>query len=224
MENLDIKLTERQKDLIYFLSEYFKQNKWINPYILSKKLDINLITSYEHLRNLKEKGILKIEFVKKGKGRPKYYYTLTTQGKLFLYGSKKLEDYKKFLEEFEKAKNEGKLNDFVKEKLKTLASKTIRPLIYVILGFLVISTLFSNTKEFETLKEFLILSSTSKILFLSFTSYLFFLLTKFLDDFKMVESDWEDIKLNFINLKDEEREEIVNLLIGYLNGGDKNEY
>ncbi|MCX8095162.1 MAG: helix-turn-helix transcriptional regulator [Caldisericia bacterium] len=224
MNNLDIKLTERQKDLIYFLTEYFKKNKWINPYIISKKLDINLITAYEHLRNLKEKGILRIEFIKKGKGRPKYYYTLTTQGKIFLYGSKKLDEYKKFLEEFEKAKIDGKLNDFIKEKLKILASKTIKPLIYIVLGFLIISTLFSNTKEFETLKEFLLLSSTSKILFLSFASYLFFLLTKFFDDFKGFEADWEDIKLNFINLKDEEREEIVNLLIGYLSGGDKNEY
>ncbi len=224
MENFDIKLTERQKDLINFLSEYFKTNKWINPYILSKKLDINLITAYEHLRNLKEKGVLKIEFAKEGKGRPKYYYTLTTQGRIFLYGTKKIDEYKKFIEEFENAKYDGKLNDFIKEKLKILASKTIKPLIYVVLGFLIISTLFSNTKEFEILKEFLILSSTSKILFLSFTSYLFFLLSKFYDDFKMFESDWEDIKLNFINLKDEEREEIVNLLIGYLNGGDKNEY
>lgn len=224
MENFNIKLTERQKDLINFLGEYFKNNKWINPYILSKKLDINLITAYEHLRNLKEKGVLKIEFIKEGKGRPKYYYTLTTQGKIFLYGYKKIDEYRKFIEEFENAKYEGKLNDFIKEKIKILASKTIKPLIYVVLGFLIISTLFSNTKEFETLKEFLILSSTSKILFLSFISYLFFLLSKFFDDFKMVESDWEDLKLNFINLKDEEREEIVNLLIGYLSGGDKNGY
>ncbi|MBC7195313.1 MAG: hypothetical protein H5U37_06630, partial [Caldisericia bacterium] len=82
----------------------------------------------------------------------------------------------------------------------------------------------SNTKEFETLKEFLILSSTSKILFLSFASYLFFLLVKFFEDFKPVETRWEDIKVNFINLKDEEREEIVKFLIGYLNGGEKNEY
>jgi len=224
MENLDIKLTERQKDLILFLSNYFKKNKWINPYILSKELDINLITSYEHLRNLKEKRILKIEFVKKGKGRPKYFYSLTPQGKMILFGSKKLEEYNKFINEFENAKREGKLNQFIKEKLILITSKTIKPLLYLILGFLLISTLFSNTKEFETLKEFLILSSTSKILFLSFASYLFFLLTKFFDDFKLVESEWEDIKINFINLKDEERQEIINFLIGYLNGGEKNGY
>lgn len=224
MENFDIKLTERQKDLINFLSEYFKDNKIITPYILAKKLNINLITAYEHLRNLKEKGILKIEFEKVGKGRPKYFYTLTVQGKIFLYGSKKLDEYKKFLEEYEKAKIEGKLNDFIKEKLIILTSKTIKPLLYIILGFLIISTLFSNTKEFETLKEFLLLSSTSKFVFLGFVTYLFFLLTKFFDEFKGFEFYWEDIKYNFINLKDEEREELVNLLIGYLNGGDKNGY
>ncbi|MDI6861373.1 MAG: helix-turn-helix transcriptional regulator [Caldisericia bacterium] len=224
MENFDIKLTERQKDLINFLSEYFKENKRITPCILAKKLDINFITAYEHLRNLKEKGILKIEFEKVGKGRPKYFYTLTLQGRVFLYGSRKIDEYKKFLNEFEKAKSEGKVNEFIKEKLKILTSKTIKPLLYVVLGFLLISTLFSNTKEFETLKEFLILSSTSKIVFLGFITYLFFLLTKFFDDFKGFESYWEDIKFNFINLKDEEREEIVNLLISYLNGGDKNGY
>ncbi len=224
MKNLDIKLTERQKDIILFLAKHFKKNKWINPCILSKGLNINLITSYEHLRNLKEKGILKIEFVKKGKGRPKYFYTLTTQGRLIIYGSQKLDEYKKFINEFEIAKNEGKLNQFIKEKLVLITSKTIKPILYIILGFIIISTLFSNTKEFETLKEFLILSSSSKILFLSFASYLFFLLIKFFDDFKPVETKWEDIKVNIINLKDEEREEIVKFLIGYLNGGEKNEY
>jgi len=82
MKNLDIKLSERQKDLVSFLKDYFKDNKFITPNILSNELGINLVTAYEHLRNLKEKGILGIKFSKEeGKGRPKYLYYLTNGGK-----------------------------------------------------------------------------------------------------------------------------------------------
>ncbi|NLI56802.1 hypothetical protein GX420_07470 [bacterium] len=224
MKNLDIKLSERQKDLMSFLKDYFKDNKYITPNILSDELGINLITAYEHLRNLKEKGILGIKFSKEeGKGRPKYLYYLTNGGKKFLSKNENISEIEKFINEFNKAKEEGKLDLFISEKLTILTKKTIKPLLFTVLGFLILVTFFSNIKELETLKEFLFLSSTSGVLFMSFTSYLFYLLSKYVNTFKPYDNKWEDIKYSLISLNKKEREEIVKMLIGYVNGGELNE-
>ncbi|HOC52245.1 MAG TPA: hypothetical protein PLW61_07155 [Caldisericia bacterium] len=224
MKNLDIKLSERQKDLMSFLKDYFKDDKYITPNILSDELGINLITAYEHLRNLKEKGILGIKFSKEeGKGRPKYLYYLTNGGKKFLSKNENISEIEKFINEFNKAKEEGKLDLFISEKLTILTKKTIKPLLFTVLGFLILVTFFSNIKELETLKEFLFLSSTSGVLFMSFTSYLFYLLSKYVNTFKPYDNKWDDIKYNLISLNKKEREEIVKILIGYVNGGELNE-
>jgi len=225
MKNLDIKLSERQKDLINFLRDYFKDNKYITPCILSKALEINLITAYEHLRNLKERGILSIKFEKdEGKGRPKYLYSLTKEGKKLLTTNENISEVKKFINEFNKAKENGTLDKFISEKLTILSKKTLKPLLLIVLGFLILVTFFSNIKELETLKEFLILSSSSGILFLGFTSYLFYLLSKYVDTFKPYNNKWEDIKFNLISLNKNERDEIVKMLICYINGGELNGY
>ncbi|HOK18437.1 MAG TPA: hypothetical protein P5272_03055 [Caldisericia bacterium] len=224
MKNLDIKLSERQKDLVSFLKDYFKDNKFITPNILSNELGINLVTAYEHLRNLKEKGILGIKFSKEeGKGRPKYLYYLTNGGKKFLSKNENISEIEKFINEFNKAKEEGQLDLFISEKLTIITKKTIKPLLFTVLGFLILVTFFSNIKELETLKEFLFLSSSSGVLFISFTSYLFYLLSKYVNIFKPYNNQWEDIKYNLISLNKKEREEIVRMLIGYINGGELNE-
>ncbi|MGB9842948.1 MAG: hypothetical protein ACPLN1_01165 [Caldisericia bacterium] len=224
MKNLDVKLSERQKYLINFLKDYFKDNKYITPCILSKELGINLITAYEHLRNLKERGILNIKFEKEeGKGRPKYLYSLSKEGKKLFTKKENISEIKKFINEFNEAKENGKLDIFISEKLTILSKKTLKPLLFIVLGFLILVTFFSNIKEFETLKEFLILSSSSGILFLGFTSYLFYLLAKYVDAFKPYHNKWEDIKYNLISLDKNERDEIVKMLICCVNGGVKNE-
>lgn len=223
MKNLDIKLSERQKDLMSFLKDYFKNHKFITPCILSKELEINLITAYEHLRNLKERGVLNIKFSKEeGKGRPKYLYFLTKEGKKLLTDNENISEIEKFINEFNKAKEEGKLDLFISEKLTILTKKTLKPLLFIVLGFLILVTFFSNIKELETLKEFLILSSSSGILFLGFTSYLFYLLSKYVDTFRPYNNKWEDIKYNLISLNKDERDEIVKMLICYINGGEQN--
>lgn len=225
MENLNVKLSERQKKLLEFLKEYFKKHKYITPCVVSKELNINLITAYEHLRNLKEKGILNIKFSKEDKkGRPRYFYFLTDEGKRIFNDNENISEIKKFIIEFNKAKKEGNLDLFINEKLKIFTNKTLKPLLLLILGFLILITFFSNIKELETLKEFLILSSSSGILFISFTSYLFYLLSKYVDSYKPYQSNWEEIKFNLISLKENERDEIVKMLIKCLNGGELNEY
>ncbi|RLD14022.1 MAG: hypothetical protein DRI28_04595, partial [Caldiserica bacterium] len=67
------KVSERQKEILSILRKHFRENESITVNDLSKIMDVNPITAYEHLRNLKEKGILKIEmtFCKK-RGRPRY--------------------------------------------------------------------------------------------------------------------------------------------------------
>lgn len=223
MKNLDIKLSERQKDLISFLKGYFKDHKFITPCILSKELNITLITAYEHLRNLKEKGILNIKFSKEeGKGRPKYLYFLTQEGKSLLSDNDNISEIKKFIYEFNKAKESGNLDQFISEKLAIFTKKTLKPLLFIVLGFLILVTFFSNIKELETLKEFLVLSASSGILFLGFTSYLFYLLSKYVDTYKPYNNKWEDIKYDLISLNKNERDEIVKMLINFINGGELN--
>lgn len=223
MKNLHFKLTERQRDLIAFLKKYFKMNRYITPCILAKELDINLITAYEHLRNLKEKGILEVKFLKDNdKGRPKYLYYLTYEGKRVLSEREEISELKKFIDDFIKAKQKGNIDQFINDKLKIFTKKTLRPILFLVLGFLILLTFFSNIKELETLKEFLIISSTSSIVFLGFTSYLFYLISKYVYQFKPYQANWEDVKFNLIFLKEKERKEIVKIFLDLLEGGVNN--
>ena len=218
------KVSERQKKILSILRKHFRKNESITVKELSELMDVNPITAYEHLRNLKEKGILKIEmtFCKK-RGRPKYKYVITEEGRKLLNSGVDfyLDEIKGILEEFMMAKEEGRLNELLMEKVSNFSQNTLKPLIFIVFGFLILVTLFRDVKEIETLKDLLVMSLSSKIVFVSFASLTMFLFSRYIGGINNIDKKWEDIKYQFVSISDEQREEIVRTLLSFMYGGEK---
>lgn len=220
------KISERQKEILSILRKHFRKNESITVKTLSELMAVNPITAYEHLRNLKEKGILKIEmkFCKK-RGRPRYKYVLTKEGKKLLNSKVDfyVDEIRNVLNEFVVAKEEGRLNELLIEKVSSFSQNTLKPLLFVAFGFLILVTLFRDVKEIETLKNLLMFSLSSKIVFVSFASLTIYLFSRYVGGINNIDKKWEDIKYQFVSIPDEQREEIVRNLLNFVNGGEKNE-
>jgi len=218
------RVSERQKEILSILRKHFRENESITVNDLSEIMDINPITAYEHLRNLKEKGILKIEmtFCKK-RGRPRYKYILTEEGRRLLNTGVDfyVDEIKNILKEFMEAKEEGRLNELLMKKVSSFSQNTLKPLIFIVFGFLILVTLFSDVKEIETLKDLLMMSLSSKIVFVSFASLTIFLFSRYVGGLNNIDKKWEDVKYQFVSISDEQREEIVRTLISFMYGGEK---
>ena len=218
------KVSERQKEILSILRKHFRENESITAKELSKIMDVNPITAYEHLRNLKEKGILKVEmaFCKK-KGRPRYKYVLTEEGRRLLNTGVDfyVDEVKNILKEFVEAKEEGRLNELLMEKVSNFSKNTLKPLIFIVFAFLVLVTLFRDVREIEVLKDLLMMSLSSKIVFVSFASLTVFLFSKYVGGVGNIDKKWEDAKYHFVSIPDEQREEIIRILTNFMYGGEK---